>query len=186
MVANRETNNIEIPDYVPMVGWKEVGIEECHQSLIDLDKLVHRMQVVSEYYRRGIPNSMHRMYLRQEAAERLIEAANLLPSGYNLIIFDSYRPLTVQESLFNTFKDQLQQQYPQKSEEEIIEYTQTYVSLPSKDPTKPSPHATGGAVDLSIIDPMGFLLNMGTDFDSFEIMAQTAYFKNIRTGEYIH
>ena len=181
-----ERADVEIPDSISMAGWKEVTITECFQPLIDLGNLDPRIQVVPQYFRQGIPNALSRMYLRQEAAEKLIEAARYLPGGYSLVIFDSYRPLEVQASLFNTFMSQLRDQYPQKSEEELIDLTQTYVSLPSSDLTRPSPHATGGAIDLSIKESLGLPLDMGTDFDSFEIMAQTAYFKRVQGGEEVH
>lgn len=186
MAIYLERADVEIPDPVSMAGWKEVAIEESGQSLIDLDNLDPRIQVVPQYLRQGIPGALSRMYLRQEAVERLIEAARLLPEGYELVVYDSYRPLEVQASLFNTFKNQLQEQYPQKSEDELVVLTQTYVSLPSKDPARPSPHATGGAVDLSVICSSGLPLDMGTDFNSFEIVAQTAYFKRDRKAESIH
>jgi len=39
---------------------------------------------------------------------------------------------------------------------------------------------------LSIKESLGLPLDMGTDFDSFEIMAQTAYFKRVQGGEEVH
>lgn len=186
MAIYRERADVEIPDPISMAGWKEVAIEESYQPLINLDGLDPRIQIDPQYYRAGIPNALYSMYLRQEAAEKLIEAASLLPEGHKLVVFDSFWPLEVQENLFNTFKTQLREQYPEKSEEELVGLTQTYVSLPSKDPMKPSPHATGGAVDLSVVGPSGLPLDMGTDFDSFEITAQTAYFKKDPKTENIH
>jgi len=50
------------------------------------------------------------------------------------------------------------------------------VALPSTNLLKPSPHNTGGSVDLTIIDSVGRLLNMGTPFDEASIRAQTTYF----------
>lgn len=174
--SNFETK--EIPQPVSMAGWKQVAIQESSQPLILLNNLDPKIHVSPEYFHQQITGASANMYLRQEATERLIQAANLLPVGQRLVVFDAYRPLTVQESLFNTFKGQLKNQYPEKCDNELDLLTQQYVSTPSADSTKPSPHATGGAIDLSIVTADGRLLDMGTDFDSFDITAQTGYFRD--------
>ncbi len=78
-----------------------------------------------------------------------------LPGGYYLKFFDCYRPLEVQQALFDTQKANLAKQYPELSEKELIEKAQTYVSVPAPNEqfgTKhPSPHSTGGVVDLTIV-----------------------------------
>jgi D-alanyl-D-alanine dipeptidase len=66
-----------------------------------------------------------------------------------LFILDAYRPLSVQASLFNAHLEELVTGGMAR-EEAIIE-AQRFVSLPSSDPARPSPHNTGGAVDLTII-----------------------------------
>lgn len=181
-------NTIDIPDPVSMIGWKEVPIEPSNQLLVNLNELEEKypLRVSSQYYLQGIRGSSEKIYLREEAATRLICASQLLPKGYRLTLFDGYRSLEVQAALFDSFKTLLANQYPDTDEEKIIEMTQTYVSLPSANPTRPSPHATGGAIDLSISDQQGNLLDMGTEFDSFEILAQTAYFKYRSEGLFYH
>ena len=52
-----------------------------------------------------------------------------------------------------------------------------FVSYPSEDPDCPFVHSTGGAVDLTIVDPEGRELDMGTGFDDFSDAANTAYFE---------
>lgn len=68
--------------------------------------------------------------------------------------------------------------YPEEDEEKLTQMTETYVSLPSTDRTKPSPHATGGAIDLSIIKEDGTFLDMGTEWDNFDINSRTSHFRN--------
>lgn len=170
----------EIPELQSIHGWKEIPIRECGQLLVCLNDLEgqENLKVYSQYYLQGIPNSSNKMYLREETAQRLILAARLLPEGYSLVVFDAYRPLEVQTAIFNRFKDELRSQYPDVDEEEIIGTTEVYVALPSRDPKKPSPHATGGAVDLSICGSDRILLEMGTEFDSFDIASRTDYFRD--------
>ena len=51
--------------------------------------------------------------------------------------------------------------------------------LPSSDPKKPSPHSTGGSVDVTILDESGIPLDMGTKFDDSSIASSTAYFEKV-------
>lgn len=45
--------------------------------------------------------------------------------------------------------------------------------------TSPPDHLTGGAVDLSIVDCRGRLLDMGTDFDAMVAASQSDYFESM-------
>jgi D-alanyl-D-alanine dipeptidase len=54
------------------------------------------------------------------------------------------------------------------------EANRTFVSWPSKDPTCPSPHATGGAVDVWLVEE-GSTANLGVPFDWMEEDAGTFY-----------
>jgi len=93
-----------------------------------------------------------------------------LPDGYKFVIFDAYRPIELQQSLFDSYKEKLRKENPFLNEEELIKLTLNFVALPSYDENKPSPHITGGAIDLSICDNKRRLLNMGTYFDEFNLM----------------
>lgn len=180
------TEKADIPDPIDMGGWKGLTIEECGEPLVSLWGIHPKIQTLPIYFHKGINGANVEMYCRQGVADRLIKAATSLPRKYRLIIFDAFRPLLVQSNLFDSFEQQLKDQHPKKPVDEILALAQTYVSLPSADLAKPSPHATGGAVDLSIVDSTGNLLDMGAEFDSFEITAQTAYFKNRPGFELVH
>ena len=62
---------------------------------------------------------------------------------------------------------------PGLTEEELEPILDEFVALPVKRPERPSPHATGGAVDLTLCRE-GRPLDMGTDFDDFSGLARTA------------
>ncbi|MDN6180573.1 MAG: D-alanyl-D-alanine dipeptidase, partial [Halomonas subglaciescola] len=47
----------------------------------------------------------------------------------------------------------------------LTTHTREFVSLPSRAPHAPSPHLTGGAVDVTLCDSDGLPLDMGTRFD---------------------
>jgi D-alanyl-D-alanine dipeptidase len=97
-------------------------------------------------------------YLLPEAAEKLVKAHNLLKEshpGYRFIIYDAARPMSVQRALW---------------EVAVRNGKQYYVSNPAKGGGL---HNYGAAVDLSILDPNGIPLPMGTGYDFFGPEANT-------------
>jgi len=87
-----------------------------------------------------------RCWLHRTAAEalaRAIEAAAVL--GLRFLIFDALRPSEAQWALWNHTPDP------------------NFLA----DPRRGSPHSRGVAVDLTLIDPSGRALDLGTPFDAF-------------------
>lgn len=90
-------------------------------------------------------------YLRRTAAAKLVKAAAKLRSkGLRLVIYDAYRPLSVQKALWAAMPDA------------------RYVA----DPAKGSSHNRGGAVDLGLADEAGRALAMPSEFDDFSARAR--------------
>lgn len=154
-------------------------IEECGEPLVPMSLVPDRILARPQYYLEEIEGALPECFARKGTFEKLIEASDLLPPGYRFVIFDCWRSPKVQKSLFETLKESLRMENPSLSEEELDKRTLVYVALPSEDPTKPSPHSTGGAVDLSIADEQGFLIEMGTDFDETSERARTTYFEEL-------
>lgn len=93
-------------------------------------------------------------YLRLKTVKALINANNsFMKLGYQIKIFDCYRPLSVQKKMWK------------------IVNNPNYVA----DPAKGSIHNRGGAVDCSLVDKNGKVVDMGTDFDFFGIEASHNY-----------
>ena len=130
-----------------------------------------------QYHLMGIEGAIPRVYVRQTVRNMLLEAARALPTGYKLTILDAWRPAAVQRSLFWDYYRTLEAQHPQWDREQLLSAARCFVSYPSEDPMQPFVHATGGAVDLTIVDPNGKNLDMGTRFDDFTDAAHTAAFE---------
>ncbi len=166
MASERETKLYlglkPIPaDLLPVAGWKELPIRENHEPLVALGSFsandsiyAHSIyfgeKIDSPYSSNALEGSLITMFVRNEVAKQLKAAQALLPQGMHLIVFDTYRALAVQQSLYDTYSQELRKLHPQWEEERLTEKTQKYVSLPSTDLTRPSPHNTGGSVDLAI------------------------------------
>lgn len=102
----------------------------------------------------NVYSDLRKAYLEPELAAcvgRVQKHLRKLYSGYSLVIFDAARPLSVQQRMF-----QLVQGTPQA----------IYVADPETS-HRGGFHNYGMAVDLSIMDDKGRLLDMGTSFDFF-------------------
>ena len=85
-------------------------------------------------------------YLHKEAAEKLKIAIHLADiQGYRIKVFDTFRPTEAQQKLWDHTPDP------------------DFLA----DPAKGSPHSRGVAIDLTLTDPAGAELDMGTEFDAF-------------------
>lgn len=168
-------------------NWEEIRkikIVECNEDLVPLDLYPEKIINHPEYFIQGLKNSIPVCYTRVSIYEKLIKASEYLPKGYKFVIFDAYRPIELQQSLFDSYKAKLRKENPNLSEEELIKLTLNFVALPSIDETKPSPHNTGGAIDISICDDKGKLLEMGTYFDEMSDIANTRFFEEkLERGE---
>ena len=138
------------------------------------------MEFEPKYLKQGIPGATDLFFVRSTVAKMLLEVAEALPNGYKLKLYDAWRPITVQKSLFEAYYARLCHLYKDSnvSEEDLIKKTLDFVSFPSENPDCAPVHSTGGAVDLTIIDSNGHELNMGTNFDDFSEIAHTVYYEN--------
>ncbi len=86
-------------------------------------------------------------YLHRDAAKALVEVQHeLAAQGFGLKIFDAYRPLSVQQRMWDLIHDE------------------RYVSNPAINAGR---HTRGTAVDLTLVDREGKDLPMPTPFDDF-------------------
>jgi zinc D-Ala-D-Ala dipeptidase len=163
-----------IPTELPSVaGWKEIPILTNAESeaepvplgpfsdypTIFTDSIYGGERDDSPYQKRDydlrnpvhLEGSLITMFVRPSVAEMLVTAQSLLPPNNYLIIHDAYRTIEVQKTLYNHYYSKLKEKHSDWGESQLAEETQKYVSLPSADNQKPSPHNTGGAVDVAII-----------------------------------
>jgi len=145
-----------------------------------------------------------RIFVRKTLHERFMQAhEKLLSQGYRLVAYDGWRSLELQDKLFwyymrhstvPHFGQAFEQAFfagiaPEDTETVkknfarishdaricMIEANRMYVSVPSKNPGKPSPHATGGALDVWLHDMDNNPVNLGVPFDYMKEEAGTFY-----------
>lgn len=153
----------------------EYRIANIDEPLVSLKE--RGFVISSQYYLQGMSGAAKDCYVRKTAADMLEKAREYLPKGYNFKVFDGYRPIKIQQELWDYFRSDIANSNPELSSEEIDRRTTLFVSKPSYDEQNPSLHNTGGAVDLSIVDDEGEDLDMGTDFDSFKTTSFTNFYE---------
>jgi D-alanyl-D-alanine dipeptidase len=101
------------------------------------------------------------------AAAKFQKASEILAKeepGWKFIVFDAFRPISVQKKLYQHVRGTPRAHY---------------VAYPSF-----SIHCYGFAIDLSLIDAKGKAIDMGTDFDDFSQLAEPRYEQsNLRSGK---
>jgi zinc D-Ala-D-Ala dipeptidase len=130
-------------------------------------------------YYHPIPGAIDRLLLRQGAAERLAGVnAKLATADLELFLYDAWRPQAVQIYFHDHwFPNELRKRNPNLSGDALIAEVERYWAAPSDGADAPSPHATGGAVDLTLRWRGGDALWMGSLFDDASAIAHTAHFE---------
>ena len=157
-----------------MNAWCEVLITECGERLVEVES-ENRLVPSPIYLRMGYERALSRIWLREGLLTRLRHAARSLPAGLTLILWDGWRPVGLQADLYNEYRTTLAARTGLVGDE-LDRETSRFVSVPSEDPLKPSPHLTGGAVDLTLGDETGRELDMGGPFDELGPVSRTDFF----------
>lgn len=164
-------------------GWKEVHSIPIHpvdEPLVPLSLCPEKILVRSAYFQAGISGSFPECYAREKVQSRLMNAAELLPEKIRLVILDGWRSPELQTALFQNCVTYYQKRYPEAGREEIDQLTRQFVAMPSVSNESPSPHLTGGAIDLVLADRKGCLLPFGSPFDYAGELSHTRYFENLQ------
>jgi D-alanyl-D-alanine dipeptidase len=182
-----------IPDQRPMLA-KVKGYRRYKLDLADLraqepllDAAARGLAGVNHYatprnppYYAIVPGSVPQIRLRQGVIERLLQVnAALAQAGLELFIFDGWRPSAVQKYFHDKWMPrQLLKRNPRLTPAQLRRETERYWAAPTSDPSSPAPHATGGAVDLTIRwRDSGEHLWMGSIFDDASPIARADHFE---------
>jgi zinc D-Ala-D-Ala dipeptidase len=152
-------------------GWKNIPVQECGEKLVPVGAFSEftncdtsavyfgergeggQMNFLGEAVRRDTSLITH--FIREGVLAKLQKAQSLLPEGYYFRFLDNYRPVEVQQALYDAQKEKFRLGHPDWDLPKLEAETQKYVSLPSPNPkrgtTHPSPHSTGGVADLTIV-----------------------------------
>ena len=105
------------------------------------------------FMKKNLYGDLKDAYFVQEIAERIAYAQKMLRDdfpSFSLLVYDAARPMSIQRQMFETVEG---------TDKEI------YVASPY---SGGGYHNYGLAVDLTIVDDKGKVLDMGSDFDCFD------------------
>ena len=149
---------------------KEKFVEIVASDLIEV-----RMQ----YPRLKMKHAFDRCFVRERIAFILHKAAESLPEGWKLCIWDAWRPFSLQKELFEVYSAQIiddfgWQNLPAAEQRRRISQ---FVADPIEDINHPPAHTTGGAVDITLLTPDGSYVDMGVGFDEFTDRTETSWYE---------
>ena len=159
-----------------MKPWNQIPIFENSERLISIEKYFKFIEP-HPYYKLGAPykDKNEIWSLRESVVDKLINANKLLKNinkDYSLIIYDAWRPIEVQSFMFNlalenefNHRGLINAEEKIKNHSEVLKKVERFWAYPYANKKCPPPHSTGGAVDLTIIDSSGDLIDMGCKID---------------------
>ena len=170
-----------------MKPYQKIPIRECGEPLVPIpaDKFVipspHAYEKLGANYRGKSP-----YFLRQGVLNALIDAQNRLQvyqPGWQILIFDAYRPVEVQQFMVDyTFQTLLDTRGLAKEElleaesQAILTEVYTIWAVPSDNAATPPPHSTGAAIDITLVDEKGQAIPMGGEIDEIGERSHPDYY----------
>ncbi|MGK2848543.1 MAG: M15 family metallopeptidase [Minisyncoccota bacterium] len=179
--------------------WRNIPIKESEEPLVQVDRLLCypfyavEMSLTDDF----------RIFLRKSVLDKFLVARSIVQQqGFDLHVYDGWRPVSVQENLFWTYlkkftvskfhlegifkeavtADEIKAVFDGLSpptREMLKQANRSYVSWPSDDPMQPSPHLTGGSVDVWLYKN-GSPVTLGVPFDWMEENSGAFYHLKLR------
>lgn len=132
----------------PLTKLRAVPIIDNGETLVDPINFSSRIHKAKKHP--VLPGDERSILLRETVAKMVATAANSLPTGIDIVIFEGFRPIEVQRSNNEWVRKLMAEKYPHWNKA-LLQRKINEFSAPADD-TCPPPHLTGGAVDLYLIN----------------------------------
>ncbi len=175
--------------------WNKIPIKDNGDKLIAIPSHLNFLDP-HPYFQLGAPykdkNSIWK--LREEVVNRLVKVNEylILKNNFYLLIYDSWRPLEVQEFMFKRAflleceKSDIYASFKSiKSYPSILKKVEKFWAYPSQDSRCPPPHSTGGALDVCLLDKDGNLVEMGSTVDQLDETSKPDFYAKMKNEEAI-
>lgn len=174
---------------MPLKPYRQVPIQDCGEPLVAIPLEVFPVITPHPYQTLGAPyGDKSPFFVRQGVCDRLLTAQTQLQQvqpGWQILIFDAFRPLPVQQFMVDyTFTQQVQQQgldpasLTATQRQAVWTQVAEFWAIPDPDPAHPTPHSTGGAVDVTLVDAQGRAIEMGGAIDEISPRSDPDYYAN--------
>lgn len=155
MTSSPTARRISIAE--PVTETSKIPIIECGEPLVDFIEFCPDLAF-------GAPRFDYRRekLVRKSVAEMLCAANAALPKGLKLAIGEGWRPPHIQHRMYMTAWSRFKEAHPDWSQVKLRRVVNRYVApVNSKAPT---PHSSGGAVDLNLVTTDGVALDHHSPF----------------------
>lgn len=159
-----------------MKPYQQIPVQDCREQLVPIPGDLFVLAQPHPYQRLGAPyGDKSPFYVREDVLTRLGMAQKQLHAmqpGWKIFIFDAFRPLVVQQFMVDyTFAEVVSQQgfnpenLTDSQRQHCLEQVYEFWAAPNSDPAYPPPHSTGAAIDITLVNEAGDLVNMGSPID---------------------
>jgi D-alanyl-D-alanine dipeptidase len=163
---------VRVPTYgEPIEELNRIKIKDNGEPLVEILKLCPEITFAADHPR--FPGAPRTCWARKTVAEMMCRAQSHLPDGLHLEIQDAWRSPESQMKLFTLLSNELRSKNPAWTESELLEHANQFVANPFI--SAPPPHTTGGAVDVTVMNAAGEMLDMTSPYGWSEISAPTSY-----------
>ncbi|MEO0843991.1 MAG: M15 family metallopeptidase [Cyanobacteria bacterium J06643_5] len=164
-----------------------IEIVECNEPLVQIPLKYFAVESPHPYEKLGAPYAeLSPYFVRETIVDYLINAQNYLQQlrpDWQIQIFDAYRPVAVQKFMVDyTFSQALRENGLTESSLSEVEKQNIWKEVykiwaePSLNEKTPPPHSTGAAVDVTLVDEMGQIVDMGSPIDELSDRSLPDYY----------
>jgi D-alanyl-D-alanine dipeptidase len=153
----KNMSEIQITYGLPLEEIKKVLVKENNEPFVEIMES-EKIKLLREH-RYLSP------YLRKSVVTLLYTASDNLPVGYKFLIVCAHRPFWMQKELWKRRLRQMAKDHPFMMFFRYREWRKMATRYTA--PPGGSPHQSGGAVDLTIIDEKGNRVDMGTSLTDY-------------------
>ena len=175
--------------------WNNIPIKDNGDKLVAIPSYLKFLDP-HPYFHLGAPykDKTSIWKLREEVVNRLVKVNDYLisKSSFYLLIYDSWRPLEVQEFMFKRAflleceKSNIDTSFENlKFHSSILKKVEKFWAYPSYDSRCPPPHSTGGALDVCLSDKEGNIVDMGGTVDQMDETSIPDFYAKVRSEEAI-
>ncbi|MBD2015130.1 D-alanyl-D-alanine dipeptidase [Microcoleus sp. FACHB-53] len=172
-----------------MKPYQKIPIQECGEPLVPIPLEQFAVESPHPYEKLGAPyGDTSPYYLRESVIAALITVQAELQqrhADWRIQIFDAYRPVAVQQFMVDhTFAEVVQAQnldpetLSDDQRDAILQQVYQIWAVPSPNPKTPPPHSTGAAIDLTLVDATGQMIDMGSAIDELSPRSHPDYYAN--------
>ncbi len=172
--------------------WNDLKILDCLEIIEELPSSILCLEP-HPYVSLGAPygRNCDPWRLRVGVIHRLLDADRALQlnnPSLRLAIFDAWRPIQVQAFMVDHEIEKecssrglsRRQVRDIEAVKLVIDEVERFWAQPSLDPSSPPPHCTGGAVDLTLANSEGLLIDMGGEIDQISSVSEPNHYKAVK------